>query len=201
MLDGASCPGYSRSMRFKFFFALDRVLLNLFVFFLTQVCVFGEGVLPLPRHSSIVGVALAEGYQVYRASANPPPTGGSVPQWELIGPEATLYDSSHRVIGRHVPGPRWSFRDGTRLKGKLPPITLVPAKNPKDLPWLLLRVHGEKGRGLLAKATHVARLDTHGGVAPALPPRNQAQVIKIPYRATYLFLSSSAFSYKKSFGW
>jgi hypothetical protein len=84
-------------------------------------------------------------------------TGASVPEAKLAGPGGLIH---------HFKGPSWqSERDGSLVtaakKGERARAGTIPE--------LLLEVNSHSGpaNGLLAKATHIQRLNTSGGVAPA----------------------------------
>lgn len=124
----------------------------------------------------------AAGVQVYECGA-----GG----WTFVEPQATLFDRDGRVVGTHGAGPSWQAHDGSRIDGRV--LARADAPAPGDLPWLLLRTQPRADGGLLAGVTHVQRLHTRGGVAPAEPctAARQGQRRLVPYRADYrLFVAA-----------
>jgi hypothetical protein len=68
-------------------------------------------------------------------------------------------------------------------------LTIVkePSPNADAVAWLLVTVKSE-GKGRLAKVTHVQRVDTWGGKAPATPPTKAGETASVHYQATYVFL-------------
>jgi hypothetical protein len=103
----------------------------------------------------------------------------SVPEAKLAGPGGLIH---------HFAGPSWqSQRDGS----------LVTAKKTKEsprsgaIPELLLEVtsHSGPADGLLAKATHIQRLATTGGVAPT-GTCTDGTTKAVPYSAVYVFWSA-----------
>jgi hypothetical protein len=84
-------------------------------------------------------------------------TGASVPEAKLAGPGGLIH---------HFKGPSWqSERDGSLVTAaKVAELTRAGT-----IPELLLKVtsHSGPADGLLAGATHIQRLNTTGGVAPA----------------------------------
>ena len=60
----------------------------------------------------------------------------------------------------------------------------------RAIPWLLLAVVGHSGAGTLAHVTHVQRIHTRGGLAPAAEPCDASKrdaEVRVPYSADYLF--------------
>ncbi|WP_018289933.1 DUF3455 domain-containing protein [Verrucomicrobium sp. 3C] len=143
--------------------------------------------LALPSHSRLVWLAHATGFQVYTAQA---PAGAQSPlRWVFQEPDATLQDSTGAAIGRHFRGPCWEAEDGSRILGSLPPLAQTPGRSPSDIPWLLIEAHSTGTAGVLSGVTHVLRVGTAGGAAPAKPPSSLGETVRIRYQATYLFLA------------
>ncbi|WP_250031166.1 DUF3455 domain-containing protein [Paractinoplanes maris] len=96
-------------------------------------------------------------------------------------PEAQLVGTGGRV--HHFGGPSWqSTRDNSLVKAK------KVAESPRTgtIPELLLEVTEKSGSGVLGTATHISRLLTSGGTAPAGPCTDGAtQAVK--YGAVYVF--------------
>ncbi|MDD4932702.1 MAG: DUF3455 domain-containing protein [Methylacidiphilaceae bacterium] len=146
-----------------------------------------EPSLPLPSATRLAWVAHAAGFQVYKAQA---PAEAQAPlRWVFQEPEATLQDPAGATVGRHFRGPCWEAADGSRILGSLPPLAQAPARTPTDVPWLLIETHGIGTPGVLSGVTHVLRVATVGGAAPAKPPSRPGETVRVPYRATYLFLA------------
>ena len=102
-------------------------------------------------------------------------TGSSVP-------EAGLFDGANRKI-HHFGGPTWQ----SEADGSL--ITAAPVANspvPGAVPELLLEVRTRSGSGMLSTVTHIQRMNTFGGVAPATACTD-GQKASVPYNANYIF--------------
>lgn len=128
-------------------------------------------------------LARADGTQNYTAEEKD----GKL-QWSAAVPDATLWDfQSAAKIGTHSKGPVWVDNDGSKLAGD--PLTVVkePSGNADAIPWLLLITKSD-GKGRFAKVTHVQRVDTWGGKAPAAPPTRAGETQSVHYQATYVFL-------------
>ncbi|VVM06915.1 hypothetical protein MAMC_01339 [Methylacidimicrobium cyclopophantes] len=164
-------------------------------FFLSALPLFAEDgprqtSLPLPPDTRLVWMATATGFQVYKALPSGEPQASL--RWVFQEPEATLRDPSGAKIGRHFRGPCWEATDGSRVMGSMPPLAQSPAGNPSDVPWLLITVQSSGTAGVLSGVTHVLRVGTQGGVAPAAKPSKAGELVRVPYKATYLFLAPSA---------
>lgn len=110
-------------------------------------------------------------------------------QWVFRAPRATLHDpASGDQVGSHGAGPTWIDNDGGKLTGKM--IASEPSPKPDAIPWLLLEVVKAENGGRFAKVTHIQRLDTSGGRAPATMPGKAGESVEVPYEATYVFLGS-----------
>jgi hypothetical protein len=114
------------------------------------------------------------------------------PAWQLLGPDAQIYDAAGKVVGRHFYGPRWQANDGSQIKGS----ALVANASPdgaKNAPWLVLRAVSEQGAGILTNVTTVTRTETKGGGWPdqACTASNQGATAKVQYSARYTFFSEA----------
>ena len=119
----------------------------------------------------------AEGVQIYTCAQS---------AWTLKAPEATLFDEKGTPIGKHYGGPSWELSDGSLITGEL------QAKDPGPLdsaiPWLLLKVKTNSGKGLLAPAAAVQRIETVGGLAPKEACKDGDEK-RVSYSATYRFFA------------
>ena len=103
-------------------------------------------------------------------------TGGSVPEAKLAGPGGLIH---------HFKGPSWqSERDGSLVTA----TKTEERARPGTIPELLLTINSHSGpaNGQLAKATHIQRLDTTGGLAPAGACTDGATKA-VRYGALYVF--------------
>lgn len=121
----------------------------------------------------------AEGAQIYGCAADKS-------EWVLKGPDATLYDGKGAEIGKHYAGPSWSLDDGSLITGDV--AAKDPGPDANAIPWLLLKVKSNNGKGLLAKAASIQRIETVGGLAPKGPCKPGDEV-RAPYSATYRFFA------------
>lgn len=124
----------------------------------------------------------AEGAQVYRCQAD---TAGRL-SWQFREPIATLLDGA-KTVGRHYAGPSWELVDGTKLTAKV--VARSPGATSSDIPWLWLSVESVEGRGPIASASTIRRLNTKGGVADG-SCTHEGAFLNVPYSADYTFLKS-----------
>jgi Protein of unknown function (DUF3455) len=128
-----------------------------------------------PGSLKLIGMfVVGAGTQTYTC-ANGTFAGASVP-------EAGLYDGANRRI-HHFGGPSWqSEADGSLITaGKV-----AESPVPGAIPELLLEVKTHSGQGLLSTVTHIQRMNTYGGVAPARSCTD-GEKAGVPYKANYLF--------------
>jgi len=121
----------------------------------------------------------AEGAQVYECAADA--TGK--PAWRFREPIATLFDEG-KTVGRHYAGPQWELVDGGGVLGKVE--SKVDGATPSDIPWLKLTAVSHRGQGILANATTIRRIQTHGGVLVGDCDAVGA-FRAVPYSADYIF--------------
>ena len=125
------------------------------------------------------------GVQIFRCKVD-----GVATSWQLLGPDANLYDAQGKIVARHFFGPSWQANDGSEITGKV----LVANASPDGLgnaPWLVLRVVSAQGAGIIGQVQLVARIDTRGGGTPdqACTTANRDTTMKVPYSARYIFFS------------
>jgi len=107
-------------------------------------------------------------------------------QWVLQAPQADLLDyRTGEQAGTHGAGPTWTAADGGVLRGKK--VAAADAPDVDAVPWLLLETKSENG-GRFANVTHIQRVATWGGRAPATPPAQAGETRQVRYEATYVFL-------------
>jgi len=127
----------------------------------------------------------AKGSQIYTCQAGPD---GKF-AWTLKGPDAELKDRKDKVIGQHVTGPTWKLKDGSEVTGKA--AAHVDSLDSDSIPWLLVDVMSNSGKGALAKVTKIQRVHTHGGKPgndPCDESRKDAET-KSDYTADYYFFA------------
>jgi hypothetical protein len=140
-----------------------------------------------PPASAVLLVELgARGVQIYACEAKPEtPTTFA---WTFKAPEADLLNARGEVVGSHFAGPTWEAHDGSAVGAAA--AARADAPNPKKaIPWLLLEARSHEGNGVFSTVTHIQRLDTVGGVAPAkgCDADHAGEVRRVPYKATYAF--------------
>ena len=129
--------------------------------------------------------AHATGVQIYecKASKDDPMRF----EWTFKAPEAELFDSTGKKIGRHYAGPPWESNDGSQVVGEVKARDNGP--DPNAIPWLLLSAKSTSGKGVFSQTQSIQRVHTAGGKAPA-EGCNQTQVGKetrVTYKAVYYF--------------
>jgi Protein of unknown function (DUF3455) len=125
----------------------------------------------------------AKGSQVYTCQAG---ADGKF-SWTLKGPDAELKDRKDKVIGQHSAGPKWTLKDGSEVTGKA--AGHVDSLDADSVPWLLVNVVSNSGKGQLAKVTTIQRVHTHGGKAgnDACDESHKDAETKSSYTADYYF--------------
>jgi len=129
-----------------------------------------------PAGSDLVFHAYARGVQIYRWD------GAS---WTLVGPSAQLFAdaNSKALVGTHYTGPTWKSITGSIVVGEVIDRCTPDAD---AIQWLLLRGTRSAGPGVFKGVTHIQRVNTVGGKAPA-EAGTVGQVREMPYTADYFF--------------
>jgi hypothetical protein len=129
--------------------------------------------------------ARATGVQIYECSASKDQPGRF--EWVFKAPEAELFDTSGRKIGKHYAGPTWESADGSTVAGEAKARDAGPDAD--AIPWLLLTAKSNSGTGVFSQVKSIQRLQTVGGKAPSTPcsQDNAKQVVRVPYKAGYYF--------------
>jgi hypothetical protein len=108
-------------------------------------------------------------------------------EWVFRAPEADLFDTAGKKIGKHYAGPTWESNDGSKVVGETKARDDGPDVN--AIPWLLLSAKSATGVGVLGRTVDVQRVRTVGGKAPmggCSQPRAGIEA-RVPYSATYYF--------------
>ncbi|MCZ4312180.1 DUF3455 domain-containing protein [Comamonadaceae bacterium G21597-S1] len=108
-------------------------------------------------------------------------------EWVFAGPDAGLKDRSGRTVGKYYgPPATWESVDGSRITGKQ--LAIAPAGS-GNIPLQLVQADPAKGMGAMQGVSHVQRVNTRGGVAPAAgcsaASQGEKQVVR--YTADYVF--------------
>ena len=140
-------------------------------------------------NESLAIIAAAKGVQIYECRAN---KGAKTADWVFVAPEADLFDTTGKKIGRHYAGPRWESLDGSMIAGTQK--ERIDAPQADAIPWLLLTAKSVGPEGSFSKITSVQRVSTVGGAAPktGCSSASVGQVARMPYTADYYFLAARA---------
>ena len=124
----------------------------------------------------------ARGYQVYECVIR-----DEKHHWQLKAPDAVLYDQNGQGVGSHSAGPTWKFNDGSLVTGML--LEKADASGGKSIPWLLVKITGHKGQGVLSTINYINRANTQGGLQPekGCNENHPGRIEKVAYRASYYF--------------
>jgi hypothetical protein len=128
---------------------------------------------------------IGKGVQIYTCS--PKKDNPKEFAWAFKAPEAKLTDTKGNKIGKHFAGPTWEGNDGSKVVGMKKEEVASPDAN--AVPWLLLDVKSSEGKGVFGKITHIQRINTSGGKAPATgcDSQNVNKETRVNYQATYYF--------------
>lgn len=108
-------------------------------------------------------------------------------EWVFVGPQAKLNDRSGKTVGSYFgPPATWVSTDGSKLTGTQ--LAVAPA-GAGNIPLQLVKANPAVGSGVMSDISHIQRVATQGGVAPALPcgsaTAGQKQVVN--YQADYIY--------------
>lgn len=91
----------------------------------------------------------------------------SVFEWVFVGPVAKLNDRSGKTVGKYYgPPATWEHMDGSKITGVQLAVAPSPAGN---IPLQLVKANPATGTGAFTGVSHIQRVATVGGVAPAAP--------------------------------
>ena len=107
-------------------------------------------------------------------------------EWAFVAPDAGLWDSAGKQVGKYYGGPTWEHVDGSKLTGKQ--LAVAPA-TAGSIPLQLVQASPATGSGAFTGVSYIQRVNTTGGVAPAAPcdaaTDNNKSTVK--YSADYVF--------------
>jgi hypothetical protein len=128
----------------------------------------------------------AKGVQIYECRASK----AGAYEWAFVAPEADLFDTTGKPIGRHYAGPHWEAIDGSKIAGAVK--ARADAAAPGAIPWLLLGTKSVGSAGSFSKVTSIQRVNTVGGSAPKVgcSQDNAGTPARIPYTADYYFFTT-----------
>jgi hypothetical protein len=128
---------------------------------------------------SLAMVVPARGVQIYECRDS---------KWAFVAPDAELYDTNGKRIGRHYAGPHWEAADGSKVVASVKSRADAPAAG--AIPWLLLSAKSVGAEGAFSKVTSIQRLATVGGLAPQGGCTEAGARARSPYSADYYFFSA-----------
>ena len=107
-------------------------------------------------------------------------------EWAFVGPVATLYAADRKPVGKYYAGPTWESSDGSKVTGKQ--LAVAPA-GAGNIPLQLVKTEPAMGSGAMSGVAYIQRLNTKGGVAPAVPcdAAAKGQRRTVAYEADYVF--------------
>ena len=145
------------------------------------------GKLKPPANESLAMIVPAKGGQIYECRAKKDQAGAY--EWAFVAPEADLFDTSGKKIGRHYAGPHWESTDGRQIAGTVKESTDAPQAD--AIPWLLLDTKSVGSQGSVSKITSIQRVNTVGGVAPktGCSQSTVGTTARMPYEADYYLLT------------
>lgn len=107
-------------------------------------------------------------------------------EWAFVGPMASLKNKAGEVVGKYYAGPTWEANDGSKVSGKQ--VAVAPGA-PGSIPLQLVKTEPASGAGAMQGISHIQRLQTQGGVAPAAAclMANLGERRQVAYQADYVF--------------
>ena len=107
-------------------------------------------------------------------------------EWAFVGPVATLYSGDKKAVGKYYAGPTWEANDGSKVTGKQ--LAVSPAA-PGSIPMQLVKTDPAMGAGAMTGVSYIQRLNTKGGVAPAMAcdATSKGRRQQVAYEADYVF--------------
>ena len=133
--------------------------------------------LNVPAGNRVSAHVYAKGVQIYRWNGT---------SWVFVAPDATLYADPcyNGEVGTHYAGPTWEADDGSKVvAARFADCT----PNRGAIPWLRLDATSNSPQGRFGLITHVLRVNTIGGTAPATAGAFVGDEARVPYTAEYYF--------------
>lgn len=107
--------------------------------------------------------------------------------WVFVGPQADLLSRGGAKVGSYFgPPATWASSDGSKITGTQ--LAVAPA-GAGNIPLQLVKANPATGMGAMNGITHIQRVATQGGVAPASVCDGSALGRKetVKYQADYIF--------------
>lgn len=108
-------------------------------------------------------------------------------EWAFVGPDAKLMNRQGQQVGTYFgPPATWASRDGSWLTATQ--VAVAPAAA-GSIPLQLVKADDAMGKGAMQGVTYIQRVDTRGGVAPAMVCGAEQLGRKevVSYQADYIF--------------
>lgn len=108
-------------------------------------------------------------------------------EWVFVGPDAKLMERGGKMLGKYYgPPATWEAMDGSKLTGTQLAVAPAAAGN---IPMQLVKANPAMGSGAMSGVTHIQRVSTMGGVAPAAAcgAANSGAKQVVKYQADYIF--------------
>lgn len=128
-----------------------------------------------PANESLAMIVPARGVQIYECRAKKDQAGSY--EWAFVAPEADLFDTSGRKIGRHYAGPHWESTDGSKFAGTVKESTDAPQAD--AIPWLLLVTKSVGSQGSFSKITEPSASSQEQRMKQALFQRHLTPVFPL----------------------
>jgi hypothetical protein len=139
----------------------------------------------VPAGHKVVLETAAAGDITYECRAQKDKAGAF--EWVFVGPDAGLRGRAGQRLGRYFgPPATWAHIDGSSLTGTQ--LAVAPGAA-GSIPLQLVKANPAMGQGALSGVSHIQRVNTQGGVAPAVAcaSGNAGQKMVVSYRADYIF--------------
>jgi Protein of unknown function (DUF3455) len=150
---------------------------------------FSQAALPdavkVPAGHAVVMETVGVGQITYECKAKAAMAGEF--EWVFVGPKAVLNDRSGKMVGSYYgPPATWQAADGSKITGAQLAVAPSSAGN---IPLQLVKANPALGAGAMAGISHIQRVATKGGVAPAMPcgATSMGQQQVVAYQADYIF--------------
>lgn len=150
---------------------------------------FSQATLPasvqVPAGHTVALETMAAGDITYQCRAKADMPGQH--EWVFAGPDAGLKDRSGKRVGKYYgPPATWEGNDGSRITGTQLAVSPGGAGN---IPLQLVKANPAVGAGIMQGVSHVQRVNTRGGVAPAAAcaASNMGAKQVVQYTADYVF--------------
>ena len=108
-------------------------------------------------------------------------------EWVFAGPDAKLLDRAGKQVGKYYgPPATWEANDGSKVTATQLAVAPGGAGN---IPLQLVKANPATGAGAMQGVTHIQRVATQGGVAPAsaCAQANAGTKQIVKYQADYIF--------------